>query len=147
MSRKRNHANWTEAELAEVRDAYAMCDGTHGAAWALIEDRLPGRTRHAVSAKGQQLGVSLGRRAPGVSRLRYCGWGGDNRAAGLQDPPTPLPWGEAPPPCPHCGRMVPARRLGSGVWLGTTQDGDYSCLSCGTVQMVGRAPATRRSRR
>jgi hypothetical protein len=127
---------WTDAELDILRDAYQRAGGKHPAAWALIGDRLPGRSRHGAINKAQQLGITSGNPA---------NWGGQREPA-LLDPPEPLPWGDPPEPCPHCGRPVPARQIGPRRWVGTTVDGDYQCYACGTVQPVAARPAERRRR-
>ena len=109
---------WTDAERSIVQDAYARCDGTHRAAWAIIGDSLPGRTFMAVQNKAAELGVSLGHQR---------NWGGA-RTSVLLEPPPMLPYGSPPGPCAKCG-------AGAHV-QDRTPEGDYECVICGEPQYV-----------
>ena len=109
---------WTDPELAILRDGYQRAGGKHPAAWALIGDRLPGRSQTAVKNKAAELGVTLGHQR---------NWGGA-RASMLMEPPPMLPWGSPPGPCAKCG-------AGSHC-QDRTPEGDYECVICGEPQYV-----------
>lgn len=105
---------WTPSEREIVRAAYQQAGGNHHRALAIIGGRLPGRARKGIMRIGNSL----------------------RDAEESTQEPRLLPWGQPPGRCPHCGSVVLARQIEQGVYVGTTPDGDYECLICGTVQYV-----------